>query len=162
MFIKQADLFWGLDKDFINELMDVGKKETHKKGTALFREGESANHFYVLLKGRVRLKIGEDDQFVYVVSHAGEAFGWSSLVGRDLYSSSGECIEDTSLLIFESDSVQRLAEDNPVNGMALYKKLAGVLGNRLINSYNMDYFRLHVKAKESYGSGQMVDSESRY
>jgi CRP-like cAMP-binding protein len=160
MIIKQADLFWGLDNDFITELMESGKKETFKKGTILFHEGEEANHFYVMLRGRVRLTIGEGDQLNYVIKHAGEAFGWSSLLEKKTYSSSVRCLEDTVLLKFEAMDVQRLAEDNPVNGMALYKKLAEALGKRLVSINNMEYFRLHTSEKESYGSRQMLDFEN--
>ncbi|GAB6096055.1 hypothetical protein JCM14469_23080 [Desulfatiferula olefinivorans] len=159
MFIKQADLFWGMDNDFIAELMDVAVKETHEAGHVLSNEGDPAQWFFVLLKGRVRIDIGRDEQLVYIVSHAGEAFGWSSLLERDRYSSRAQCMEQTTLLKFDARDIQRLAEDNPVNGMLLYKKLAAMLGNRLITSYQGIYENLHDTARETYGSGQMIESE---
>lgn len=156
MFIKQADLFWGMDKDFIAELMELSAKETHEKGHMLFDEGDKAQWFFVLLKGRIKLVIGHDEQLVYIVSHAGEAFGWSGILEREAYSSSAECMETTTLLKFAVEDIQRLAEDNPVNGMMLYKKLAAMLGNRLITSYQGVYEGLHDTNRESYGSGQMI------
>jgi CRP-like cAMP-binding protein len=159
MFIKQADLFWGMDNDFIAELMAVAVKETHEAGDVLSREGDPAQWFFVLLKGRIRIDIGQDEQLVYIVSHAGEAFGWSSLLDRERYSSKAQCMEKTTLLKFDAGDIQRLAEDNPVNGMLLYKKLAAMLGNRLITSYQGIYNGLHDTARESFGSGQMIMSE---
>ena len=160
MIIKQADLFWGMDSDFVTELMDIATKETHEAGTVLFSEGDPANRFYVLLRGRVRIDIGEDEQFFYSVCHAGEAFGWSGLIERERYASSGTCMEQTILLFFDVKDIQRLAEDNPVNGMMFYKKLASLLGERLLSVYHMDYLRLHEPKRESYGTGQMVASDT--
>lgn len=159
MFIKQADLFWGMDKDFIAELMDVSIKETHEKGHILFSEGDPAKWFFVLVKGRVRIDIGDGEQLVYIVSHGGEAFGWSGLLDRETYSSSAQCMEQTVLFTFDAKDIQRLAEDNPINGMMLYKKLAAMLGNRLITSYKGIYEGLHDSARESFGTGQMIMSE---
>ena len=160
MFIKQADLFWGMDHDFVNELIQVSEKETHKPGTVLFYEGEPARRFYILLKGRVRIDIGDDQQFFYIVSHGGEAFGWSGLLDMERYVSTGTCLDQTILLKFDTSDIQRLAEDNPVNGMMFYKKLSFILGNLLQNSYHMDYLRLHDPMRESFGTGQMVASEA--
>lgn len=160
MFIKQADLFWGMDNDFIAELMKVSQKETHDKGQMLFKEGDPTKWFFVMLKGRVRLEIGEDEQLVHIVSHAGESFGWSGLLERENYSSTAECMEKTALLKFAVDDIQRLAEDNPVNGMMFYKKLAAMLGHRLITSYQGVYEGLHDTNRETYGSGQMIMPET--
>lgn len=160
MFIKQADLFWGMDKDFISELMAVSAKETYEKGHMLFSEGDPAKWFFVHLKGRVRLVIGEDEQLVHIVSHAGESFGWSGILEREIYSSSAQCMEKTTLLKFAVEDIQRLAEDNPVNGMMFYKKLAAMLGNRLIASYRGIYADLHDPNRESYGTGQMIMPET--
>jgi CRP-like cAMP-binding protein len=160
MIIKQADLFWGMDQDFIRSLMDVSTKESHEKGDILFNEGNPANRFYVMLRGRVEVDIGDDHLITYSVNHAGEAFGWSGLLERERYASSGTCLEHTTLLSFDVKDIQRLCEDNPVNGMMLYKKLAGLLGDRLIANYHMDDLRLHEETGKSYGSGQMVMSDA--
>ena len=156
MIINQADLFWGMDSDFIQSLMNVSTKETHDKGDVLFSEGSPAQRFYVLLRGRVNVDIGEDHLISYDVHHAGEAFGWSGLLERERYASTGTCTEPTILLSFDVKDIMRLCEDNPVNGMMLYRKMAALLGDRLITSYHMDDLRLHEESSQTYGSGQMV------
>ena len=60
--------------------------KTFQKGDILFLEGDPATYFYILIKGRVKLTIGENGPVVHTVDHAGEAFGWSSLIDRDVYS----------------------------------------------------------------------------
>ena len=103
MYVKQADFFWGTSQIFVNEVMKISKKESWEKGYFLFHKGNPANRFYILLKGRVRLSIGKAGQVVYIVSRAGEAFGWSSLIGRNSYSASAECREPVDLITFDRE-----------------------------------------------------------
>lgn len=159
MFIKQADIFWGLDKGFIKNLMELSVKETHDRGTILFDEGTQADRFFILLKGNIRLGFGEDMDVIYNVTHAGEAFGWSGLVERDVYSTTAECTTDTILLRFDVSEVKDVVERHPLHGMMFYKKLAGMLGNRLIHTYQMSASWFHNTSKASYGSGKMLESE---
>lgn len=159
MFIKQADLLWGLDKGFVKKLMDIAHKDTYAVGTKLFREGDKADRFFLLLKGRVRLLVKPSGRHVHIVAHSGESFGWSGLVGRDRYSSTGECVEKTILMDFNCDAVAALCESDPVNGLEFYKRLAGTLGHRLINSYEVEHIFTEHDEASSFGTGQMIDSE---
>ncbi len=108
---------------------------SHAKGDVLFREKDPALYFYVLLNGRVKLGVGESDQMVYDIRKNGEAFGWSSLIGRDRYSASAECIEPTKLLKTDSEKLKKELEEDPANGIVFFKQLAATLGNRLLESY---------------------------
>ena len=88
MLIDQGDLLWGTDMLFINEFMWIATKEHYNKGDSILREGEETDYFYTLIEGMVRLTIGKANYEVYVVSRAGEVFGWSSLLERKDYSKS--------------------------------------------------------------------------
>jgi CRP-like cAMP-binding protein len=103
MYIQHADLFRGMSKDFLKKVMDITTKESHEKGAILFREGDPAVYLFALLQGRVDLSIGEMGHVVFVVSRPGEAFGWSSLISRDLYSATAECKVPTRLLKMERE-----------------------------------------------------------
>ena len=121
--------------DFVKKFMDVSQMISHEKGHMLFRENDPAQYFYVLLNGRVKLGVGENEEMVYDVRKNGEAFGWSSLIGRDDYSASAECIEPAKLLKTDSRQLQKILEADPANGIIFLKQLAATLGNRLIESY---------------------------
>jgi len=101
----------------------------------LFHEGDPAQHFYVLLKGRVKLSLGEKGPVVYMVRQPGEIIGWSGLIGRDCYSASGECMQKTSLLKFNRDVFLDILKKYPRNEALLFKRLAEMLGNRLLELY---------------------------
>jgi len=138
MFVKQSDLLWGLENQFIKNFIDSAMKKTHPEGYKLFNAGDAADFFYILIKGRIRLSVGAQDKATYMVEHAGEAFGWSGLVGMETYSASAECLEESTVMVFAKEFVRDVAENDPANGLRFYRRLARMLGNRLIHSYNLD------------------------
>ncbi len=138
MYIKQSDLLWGLDKHFIKEFIESAMKKTHPEGYKLFNAGDPADFFYILMKGCIRLSVGEQNKTTYLVEHGGEAFGWSGLVGMPRYSASAECVKESMMMIFAKEFVQNVTDADPVNGMRFYRRLARMLGNRLIHSYHLD------------------------
>ena len=135
MYIQQVELTRGVGKDFVKALTALSVKEEHGRGAILFRKGEPANHAYLLLIGRVHLKMGETGQVVHIVSRPGETFGWSSLVNRDVFSSTAECVEQTNLRKLHREDLRKLLAKDPVNGLIFFQRLAGMLGDRLLESY---------------------------
>ena len=135
MYIKMSDFFMGMGKQFTIEVLDIAEKLFHNEGEILFHEGHPAKHFFVLLKGRVKLSLGETGPIVYMVRRPGEIIGWSGLIGRDTYSASGECMEETNLLKFDRDIFLKILKKYPRNEALLFKRLAEMLGNRLLELY---------------------------
>jgi CRP-like cAMP-binding protein len=135
MYIKIADFFMGMGKDFTVEVLDIAEKLSQKEGDVLFGEGGPARHFYILLKGRVKLSLGETGPVVYMARQPGEIIGWSGLIGRDIYSASAQCMEETSLLKFKRDRFLEILKKYPRNEALIYKRLAHMLGNRLLELY---------------------------
>ena len=157
MYIKQSDLLWGLDHEFVKRITEATVKETYKEGDRLFKEGDPADFFFILLRGRVKLSIGREEQRVHTVNHAGEAFGWSSLVGRDTYSAGAECREPTLLTKIDRETLEEILESDPKNGSQFMKRLCRMLGNRLIQAYTMLSSNQQAEEFQSFGTGQIVE-----
>jgi CRP-like cAMP-binding protein len=115
--------------------MDISEKMSLNKGNIIFNVGDTAGHFYVLLKGQVQLSLGQTGPVVYQARHPGEIIGWSCLIGRGKYSASAECTEPTNLLRFDRESFLKILTKNPANEALLFKRLAEMLGNRLLELY---------------------------
>ncbi len=154
MYMNQKDLLWKLERSFVKEIMALAVKESHKKEEMLFREGNEASHLYILTKGYVKLTIGDTDKSVYIVNHPGEIFGWSSIVGRDVYTASAECVEPMSVQKINRDELLKLMERDPGNGLAFFRKISEMLGNRLLHSYALTS-RYELPA--SQGTGQILE-----
>ena len=139
MLIDQGELLWGMDFLFTKDFMAISAKIHFEKGTVIFREGDKADYFYTLVEGRVGLTIGEPAKDIYIFDKTGEAFGWSSLVDRNYYSASAECLEPSELLQFEKNDLNEFLLKNVDGAFIFYKRLAGMLGNRLIQCYKLIY-----------------------
>ena len=136
MLIDQTDLGRGMSWEFTNELYAVTTTESFSEGDFLFREGDYAKYFYVLLEGRIRLSMGKNGKVVYIVGRPGEAFGWSSLVGREVYSASAECVLASKCFRIDREAFNRVLEKKTADGVIFFRRLAGILGERLINIYD--------------------------
>jgi CRP-like cAMP-binding protein len=135
--LNQGDLLWGMPHLFVKEFMKITTKKNYEKGSFIFREGDKADYFYTLIKGGVKLGIGETGQEVYIVDQAGEFFGWSSLMDREVYSASAECLEPTELMLIKKEALEILLKKDPTNGVIFFKNLSQTLGNRLLKSYDI-------------------------
>jgi CRP-like cAMP-binding protein len=139
MLIEQGDLLWGMDWLFVKDFMAVSTKIHVEKDSVIFREGDKADYFYTLVEGQVRLSIGEPAKEIYLIDKAGEAFGWSSLLDRNYYSATAQCLEPSQLLQFEKNGLNRFLHKNVESALIFYQRLAGMLGNRLIQCYKLIY-----------------------
>jgi CRP-like cAMP-binding protein len=135
MYPKQADLFWGLNQNFIQTVTALATRESFEKGDYLFHAGSPATHFYILINGNIKLIIGESGQKVFQSDRVGEIFGWSALLCRDSYSASGFCKEASVLLKYDRQRFGRLLEHDTQSAMLFYRQLARSLGERLLQSY---------------------------
>jgi CRP-like cAMP-binding protein len=160
MHIEQRDLFSGLSKDFVDEVMNISEKKTFKRGDVVYREGDQANNFYILQKGRVTLTVGKAGQLVYTLNHPGETFGTSSLIGIDNYPVTAACMEETNLLQVTKEKFDELTEKDPANGLVMIRHVASMLGDRLFQSYKIISSSSSGVPHDSYGSGQIVEPNS--
>lgn len=135
MYLKQGDLFWGMDKDFVKAVMDITTKENLEEGQVVFKEGDPAESFYILVKGRIKLTLGEKTREVYVAYQPGEIIGWSSLIGRETLSATAHCREPTTLNKVNKQRFLDILEKHPVEKATLFQHVAAMLGNRLLHLY---------------------------
>lgn len=138
MIINQADLFYGLNHNFIKDLMAIASRTSCVAGDMVFESGEPAGHFYILVQGCVRLRVDPAGREVFNSCRVGEILGWSSLIGRPTYSASAECIESATLLKIDRQAFQSMLDNDHFSGMMFFKQLAAALGGRLIQLYARD------------------------
>jgi CRP-like cAMP-binding protein len=137
MFIDLGDLSKGMGMIFMREFMETAEKMSCDEGRLLFRKGDPTHHFYTLMQGELRLTIGADEHHVYSVRQAGDIFGWSSLVGGNIYSATAVCIKPSEILRFDRDKLLNLLDKHPESGFLFFKKLSQMLGKRLLEAYRI-------------------------
>ena len=60
------------------------------------------------------------------------------------------------LLRFDRDKVLKIVEEDPANGLVFFKRLAGILGNRLLHSDKVIFTALQTEVSPSFGTGQVM------
>jgi CRP/FNR family transcriptional regulator, cyclic AMP receptor protein len=133
MQFTQADLFWGMSIEFVKSVTDLAVHITCHEGDKLFENGDTADRFYVLLKGSVIMERGKGK--LYTAEQAGEIFGWSALIHRENYAASATCITKTELLNIKREPFLKLLEASPGDKANLYERLARMLGSQLLEVY---------------------------
>jgi hypothetical protein len=53
-------------------------------------------------------------------------------------------------------SNKKILEEDPANGLVFFKRLADILGNRLLHSYKMISAAAQSEASPSFGTGQVM------
>jgi CRP-like cAMP-binding protein len=146
--LDQSELLEGMGMLFVKDFIEVAIKTSYDKGDILFREGDPALSFYTMISGKVKLSIS-NGHHVYTISKPGEVFGWSSLVERDDYSATAECVEPTLLLRTDKNVFFKMIEEHQNISNIFYKNLSRTLGKRLLASYNVISCALDEKTSPS-------------
>jgi CRP-like cAMP-binding protein len=157
MYIQQKNLLAGMDRGFVKKLIGMTTKKHCDADELIFQEGHHASRFFVLVKGCVKLTFGTTGQVVFTLNHAGEAFGWSSLLGRNEYAATARCTEPTTLIQIDRLKFNQVLEEDPVHGLVLIRRLAELLGERLKMTYRMMAAQSPYEVGASYGSGQTME-----
>ena len=66
MAIMESDLFRGVSQRFITRIANSAEEQTYKKYSVIFKRGERASHFYVLVAGDVHIEVGETEETLAV------------------------------------------------------------------------------------------------
>jgi len=135
MIVKEIELFRGIDPEVMNEIVNICSEENYVKDTVLFKKGEEADCLYILEEGSVNLVIEDGGTLVYSLTEPGRVFGWSSMVESGIYTASGVCATDSKVVKVEREKLDKIFDLHPDVGLKVLKRLAGVISQRLINSY---------------------------
>jgi CRP-like cAMP-binding protein len=105
-------------------------------GTLIFAQGDKPEYLYLLLQGdiEIRYKPYDGPPIALTHLHAGDAFGWSAVLGSKAYSSSA--ISDTEIhsVRVRGSDLWMLAEEHPETGRVVLDKLASVVSSRWRNA----------------------------
>ena len=135
MYIRQTDLFWGLNQNVVNRVMGIAQREAFAQGDVLFRSDDAARHLFILAQGEVKITMDETEKKVYTGNRVGEAFGWGSLIDRDTYGGNAICATPVVVLKLDCGRLLKLLDNDTQSGYLFFRHLSRALGGRLIQAY---------------------------
>ena len=135
--LEQFPLFDGFPEDQLALLRPLFVPSDCHAGTVLFKQGEPAVYFYLMVSGEVTIHYKpEDDQDIVIARiKPGGMVGWSAVIGRSSYTSAAICTEYTELLRVRSSDLQTLCAQHPDTGNKFVDRMADIVAHRLESSH---------------------------
>ncbi|WP_339758211.1 Crp/Fnr family transcriptional regulator [uncultured Hoeflea sp.] len=121
--------FSGMERAAVSDMLASAKPLRHPKGAHIFREGEEAHSFFLLLDGYVRVvKLAPDGEQVIVRFIAsGELLGIAKAIGRETYPANAVAAADCVLLAWPSKLWEGIVAAHPGFATNTYAMLGGRL-----------------------------------
>ncbi|MEW6440579.1 MAG: cyclic nucleotide-binding domain-containing protein [bacterium] len=151
MFIIMEDVFAGMSKESVKAIRALFTEEQKRAGDLVYKSGDSADYFYILDKGHVTLSYGQLASITYVLNQGGEGFGLSSLLRDSAYSATAQCKSPSRIRKVEKDKLEEFLARHPDAARAFFKRLAGTLFQRMIDSHNSLLSAYQGPGVPSYG-----------
>ena len=122
----------GIGAHHIRLLADCAMRSHFEAGHVIFREGETANRFYLIEHGRVVLEsstLGEPVKIEEIGD--GDLLGWSWLFPPYAWHFSARALEDTTAIFFYGTVLRDYCEKDHSLGFELFKRMSVVMLRRL-------------------------------
>ena len=122
----------------MNGKTDVFKKfvTQYKKGDAIYKKDDEQEHFYIINKGKVQVKLEEGDA-ILISLLKGDFFGEESLNEGQQAAYSIEVVEDSDIIKIPYTSLTDMMKKNTAISLKILKKLAEKNLKMLENTLSM-------------------------
>jgi CRP/FNR family cyclic AMP-dependent transcriptional regulator len=131
--IQEHPFFSGLDAAALELVAGCASNVHFAAGEFLFHEGDSANQFYLLRNGRVRLEtlVPGRGPVALETIQAGEVIGWSWLFPPYLWHLDAVATESVRATVFDGKCLRGKCEENHDLGYELAMRSAQIMMQRL-------------------------------
>jgi CRP/FNR family cyclic AMP-dependent transcriptional regulator len=152
--LKHVPLFALLDDE---ELAILAKQVEMKKFAPrqrIYKMGEPGGRAYILMDGRVRVTMVDDDQQEVVVdepSH-GEFFGFAAMLEQTPHQTTAVAIEETACVEIDRDDIAILLQKKPMAGM----DMLAVLGRQFHASQQL------VRVRASRNPNEIIEEAETF
>ncbi len=132
-FLAEHPFFAGLDNPAIAELAGCALIMHVSPGDYLFRQGGTADHFYVITRGRVALELFSPGAGPHVLDSAGEGevLDWPWLIPPYRWFFDARAVEETRVISLDAACLRGKCDRDPRLGYDLLQRVAQVMSHRL-------------------------------
>ncbi len=131
--IENHPFLEGMKPEHLVTLEECAMLKEFQEGELIFREGDMANRFYLILEGKVALESGQREQDPQLVQHIGpgDVLGWSWLFPPYYWHFDARAAAPTKAIFFYGTRLREWSEEKPDLGYDLMKRMAKVIIERL-------------------------------
>jgi CRP-like cAMP-binding protein len=122
----------GVSAHHVRLLADCAMRSHFEAGHVIFREGETANRFYLIERGKVTLESSTLGEAVRIEEIGdGDLLGWSWLFPPYAWHFSARALEHTTAIFFYGTVLREYSEKDHSLGFELFKRMSAVMLRRL-------------------------------
>jgi CRP-like cAMP-binding protein len=131
--LNNLPFFRGLHLGELQTLADYSMRASFLAGQMVFREGELANRFYLILSGRVALEssIDKRESICIETLGPGDVIGWSWFFPPYHWHFNARALEPVNAIFFYGTRLREHCETDHELGYALLTRMAAVMLDRL-------------------------------
>lgn len=145
--IEKHPFLEGLKPELIAALTGCAKNRKYEAGEYLTREGEPAEHFFLLRGGRAALRIHHASVGGLTIQTVGPGgvVGWSWLIAPHRYRFDAQALEPVTVIEFDGKCLREKCEENMALGYELFKRVSEALLERIdaMHLQLLDVYRSH-------------------
>lgn len=132
-FLREHPVFHRLSEPYLEQLAQHMDVLTLSSGETLFHEGDTANHFFIVMEGTMDLyaRMEDDEEQWIQMIDVGEVIGWSWLVPPYRWAFSARTREGAMLMRFDAEAVRDLCDRDPAFGYGTMKQICSLMLERL-------------------------------
>ncbi|MFA4918595.1 MAG: cyclic nucleotide-binding domain-containing protein [Thermodesulfovibrionales bacterium] len=132
--LRDEIIFYLLDDEDIDKIAPFFELRDYPAGSIIFKEGDPGNFIGFVISGKLEVKKQTEfkgNQLIIALLTKGAMVGELSMFDKRQRSATVEAVEDTSLIIFRSESMESLMQQHPYTGIKILKGLIKILSLRL-------------------------------
>jgi CRP/FNR family cyclic AMP-dependent transcriptional regulator len=131
--LAEAPVFTGLGPDALTLIAGCAQNVGFDADALLFREGEPADTFYVIRRGRVALELHTPERGGVVIEtiEPGEVVGWSWLFEPYRWHFDARAVAPVRAIAFDGACLRGKCEDDRELGYELMKRFGQVMIDRM-------------------------------
>jgi CRP-like cAMP-binding protein len=131
--VLESPVFAGIDDSYAAQLAGCAQTTGWKDGEMLFREGDAADSFYVVRRGRVALELFVPTRGPLTIEtiEAGEVVGWSWLFPPYRWHFDGRAVGDVRAIAVDGTCLRTKCDADPALGYELMRRFSQVMLERL-------------------------------
>lgn len=132
--LKKIIMLSYLKDEMLEKLIPLVDTLNFEVREGVFREGEKADRFYMLKRGKVLLEKRMSDKITVSVGSVkqGHVFGWSAIFDDDAYyTSDAVCAESCEVLSIKNRKLRKILDNDPQMGYIFIQRILRTLKSRL-------------------------------
>jgi CRP/FNR family transcriptional regulator, cyclic AMP receptor protein len=127
--IRQHSLFVGLSPEDVELIADCGHEVGFPAGQLMFRQGDRANAFYLILQGQVAIEISAPGQPAILIKTMGDqdVLGWDWLFPPYVWEFDVRAITQTKAIALDGLCLRGKCDQNPALGYELMQRFSSLM-----------------------------------